>query len=391
VSVDFDPVRLGPRRRRVDPVMVGVIGVVVALAIAVIKPWDRAAAPVKPGQSVAVGLPTSAATRAPAAAPSTGRASPEPAIPLSWADVASAITTRDGWGVRVITVDQRGDKQAIGPSSYHELWSAAITSAGVETATVGRYGDPLSILGFTSPATERPRDVRIWRVHRGDRLEWIDAVQIAAQPTEASLLFVRPGPNRGTLTPWDPGRYRVDFLVAGGIHRLSVTVPDPRGVVPPLDTWLPDRPAVVEAGASDPSGVRIGLFATVGGVGVSLPARETRPLDDDAAWLDLSDGANDVVATAYLPNASGLGVMLTEHAAISDALIRRLAPEDGFIAPDPTGGISESHGRTPYVLFAPPDDAAVWAPGVYAISVSWSDGAGVHAGTWHVELRPGVG
>jgi hypothetical protein len=33
----------------------------------------------------------------------------------------------------------------------------------------------------------------------------------------------------------------------------------------------------------------------------------------------------------------------------------------------------------------------VWMPGVYAISVAWSDGAGTHQGTWHVELRPGLG
>ena len=43
VSVDFDPVRLGPRRRRIDPVIVGVIGVVVAIAVAAIKPWDQRA------------------------------------------------------------------------------------------------------------------------------------------------------------------------------------------------------------------------------------------------------------------------------------------------------------------------------------------------------------
>jgi hypothetical protein len=31
----------------------------------------------------------------------------------------------------------------------------------------------------------------------------------------------------------------------------------------------------------------------------------------------------------------------------------------------------------------------VWPPGVYAITVHWNDPAGVHAETWHVELRPG--
>ena len=28
-------------------------------------------------------------------------------------------------------------------------------------------------------------------------------------------------------------------------------------------------------------------------------------------------------------------------------------------------------------------------PGVYALSIDWTDALGSHAGTWHVELRPG--
>jgi hypothetical protein len=554
VSVDFDPVRLRPRRRRIDPVVLGVIGVVVALAAAVIKPWDQPpSAPATPKPAVAVVGPNPDPAQAPTAAPSPATLVLPTASAPGWPDVASAITTHDAWGVRAITVDQRLYRLAAG-SPYHELWSPATASAGVETATVGRSGDPVSMLGFTSPLAEEPRDVRIWRVHLEDRLEWIEAAPIAAQPAEASLLFVRPRTDRGALTPWDPGRYRVDILVADGIHQLtvlvpdthgvvppldrwasarpgsiplswgevasaitshdswgvrvvtvdqrgfnpasgpssfhelwsaattidgvatavvgtyadplsllgitvprataaravriwrvhrddqlewvdavplaaqpsdastlfirpgvdgapltpwqpgryrvdilsadgihhlSVLVPDPFGIVPPLDTWTPDPPTIA-ARASDPSGVRTGLFATVDGVGVSLPARQTRPLDADAAWLDLSDRANDVVATAFLPHASGLGVMLTSHAAVASAMIQRLAPEGSFEAPEASGGLSESQGRTPYVLFAPPGETT-WAPGVYAITVAWSDGAGAHQGTWHVELRPGLG
>lgn len=391
MSVDFDPVRLGPRRRRVDPVVVGVIGVVVALAVAVIKPWDqRDEARPAPGPSVAVAVPSIGATHEPTPAASIATAPPVPeaAIPPSWADVASAVTTRDAWGVRAITIDQRLYKPSTG-SQYHELWSAATRSAAVETATVGRSSDPISILGFTSPRAEQPRDVRIWRVHRDDQVEWIDAVPVGAQPAEATGLFLRPPTERGTLTPWDPGRYLVDILVAHGIHRLSVIVPDTSGIVPPLDVWAPDPLTTVDAGASDPSDIAVGMFATVDGVGVALPARQTHPLDDDAAWLDLNDGENDVVATAYEPRASGLGVMLTSHASVSSAVITRLAPEGRFSAPEATGGLSAIRGRTPYVLFAAPDGVA-WAPGVYAITVAWSDAAGAHEGTWHVELRPGV-
>lgn len=371
--------------------LAGVIAIVVALAVAVVKPWDhQAVAPVAPAPSVAVVAPIPSATRVPTPAPSIATHVLGSVSVPSWADVASAITPHDAWGVRAITVDARQllYRLAAG-SSYHEHWSAAAASTGAETATVGRTADPVSMLGVTSPREEAPRDVRIWRIHQFDQLEWIDAFRIAPEPSDASLLFIRPGRNGDALTPWQPGQYRVEVLVADGIHRLWILVPDPFGVVPPLDTWTHDRPTI-ETRGSDPSGIRIGLFATVDGVGVPLPARQTSPLDDDAAWLDLSDGANDVVATAYLPRASGLGVMLTPHAAVSSATIQRLAPEGGFDAPEATGGISESQGRTPYVLFAAPDETT-WAPGVYAISVAWSDGAGAHEGTWHVELRPGVG
>ena len=39
VSVDFDPVKIGPRPRRIDPVRVVILVVVVGLAVAIVKPW----------------------------------------------------------------------------------------------------------------------------------------------------------------------------------------------------------------------------------------------------------------------------------------------------------------------------------------------------------------
>ena len=82
----------------------------------------------------------------------------------------------------MVTVDQRGFNPATGPSSFHELWSAATPIDGVETAIVGTYVDPLSLLGITVPQATGARAVRIWRVHRDDQLEWVDAVPLAARP-----------------------------------------------------------------------------------------------------------------------------------------------------------------------------------------------------------------
>jgi hypothetical protein len=80
--------------------------------------------------------------------------------------------------------------------------------------------------------------------------------------------------------------------------------------------------------------------------------------------------------------------MLTSHASVRLAIVRRLAPDANFLAQPMMGGISESQGRTPYLVFAPRGGGA-WPPGVYAITVRWTDAGGLHVETWHVELTPG--
>jgi len=81
--------------------------------------------------------------------------------------------------------------------------------------------------------------------------------------------------------------------------------------------------------------------------------------------------------------------MLTSHAAVEASSIVRLAPEPLTNAPTATGGISNTQGRTPFVMFEAPQGG--WTPGVYAVTVDWTDAAGTHHGAWHVELRPGAG
>ena len=115
-------------------------------------------------------------------------------------------------------------------------------------------------------------------------------------------------------------------------------------------------------------------------------------MSDEEAWrtvLGESGGlGRTAVATAYLPRATGLGVMLTNHAGVRLAIVRRLAPDARFLAAPMLGGISAVQGRTPWIAFAPRSGGA-WPPGVYAITVHWTDPAGLHEETWHVELRPG--
>ena len=211
----------------------------------------------------------------------------------------------------------------------------------------------------------------------------------ARSPDPARVVFLRPGLGTASYEPWPPGSYRIDVLAADGIHRIAADLPGPSGRVPPPDVRSVELRGLVTPAESDPSSIRVGLFATVDGLGVSLPAPEAGPLDEDAAWRDVVRAGGDVVATAYLPRATGLGVMLTPNAVVERATLDRIAPKGPFTAPRAQSGISESKNQTPDVYFAAPD-AAPWPPGVYAITVSWTDATGSHTGTWHVELRPGT-
>lgn len=393
MSVDFEPVQLDARRRRIDPGVVVAVALVILLGVAVIKPWDGGGPPDSPAPSVAAVGPSVAPSSAsepggnpPAPAPTDPPAAHAP----TRADLASILTPHDVWGVQTILLASRFAVKSTVPLRYGADWSPAATDpGGFDTAAVGGDGRSIVILGVTAPRAEQPEDARIWRVHEDDQLEWVDATLSDSGDANGSFLFMRPGVNGVPFEAWDPGQYRIEVLVKGGIHRIDVGVLDETGTIPPPDEWVASQPDTVPASASDPSNVRVGLFATVDGVGVPVAAPASRSLDEDSAWVDLARTGGDIVKTAYLPRATGLGVMLTSHAFVETATINRLAPDGRFQAPPSQGGISLIEGRTPYVLFAAPG-GGVWRPGIYAISVTWRDPAGTHRATWHVELRPGL-
>ncbi len=129
------------------------------------------------------------------------------------------------------------------------------------------------------------------------------------------------------------------------------------------------------------------MFATVDGSTVPLGAAESAPLSGDQAWVDTVRQSDSVVATAYLPRATGLGVMLGPGDDITGSTIRRLSPDGPFDPLEPIQGLSDRQGRMLFVLYPAPDGA--WEPGTYSITVDWRDATGTHEGTWHVELRPG--
>ena len=361
--------------------MIGAVVVVIAIGAAIVKPWESAPSPEPAASQAAVttsALPT----------PSSTRAGPD------WSAVANAVTRHDAWGVTAVL---RHGPGAAGttpatPPLYTELWMPTSEDpSGPNMAVVTRNGADVSALAVTVPAAVQVRAVRLWRLHPSNELEWIDAARIDdAAASHAPLLVRMPLGDGAAPVPWEAGQYRADVLTDDGIHRISVVIAMQFGDTPVPDDWPVAAPDAVAATSSDPSAIRIGMFATVDGTAVSIPARESDPLGEAGAWRDLAIVGDGAVASIYLPRATGLGVMLTSHAAVDAATIERLAPDPLTDAPAAAGGISEAQGRTPFVVFPAPGDG-VWTPGVYAVTVDWKDAAGAHHGTWHVELRPGVG
>ena len=387
MSVDFEPVRLDARRRRVDPVAVGAVIVAIALVVSVVKPWGDAAilatvgdASIEPGAQAAS---DSASPPSSAALPRviTARAESSP----TWAQLGPVVRRHEAWGIRAVV---RADGR------YAERWFE-FPSGGTATPTmVVEVGDRSVVaLGITFPPSQTPLDVRIWRkTSRG--FAWVDIEALDPVPSGGAFLYARPGIDDGPRLAWASGTYRVDVLVDGSVRRFGVSIVDRFSNIPPgsqrptlgdlralrdvADTMLPDVP--------------FGLFAIADGLAVSMPADEGKSLDEVEAWLNVDPGTRreprSFVAAAHVPRATRLGVMLDSRVIVMSANISRLAPE-----PLPT--IVPVMDHTPRdgapsttVMFRAPYGGA-WEPGVYRIEVVWADFEGLHEASWHAELRPG--
>ncbi|TFG68356.1 MAG: hypothetical protein E4H24_03825 [Thermomicrobiales bacterium] len=399
MSVDFDPVRLDRKRRRLDPLVIGSIVVVFALVLAIAKPWNGqgtssplAQTSAKPSPTASVGSASGTPPANAAVDPVRPPPSPDPiaAYLPDWPALAGLVTVHDAWGVRAIRTDRLNVAPNEPSPRYAERWAPTETNAaGTEFAFVEPGRRTIAVLGITAPRAAEAQDARIWRVHRHDRLEWVDTVQIGPGATDASFLFVRSGADGPPDTGWEPGTYRIDVLTARGIRHIEARIPTRSGDVPPPDDWAVSEAGLVPASAIDPFAIGSGLFATVDGSAVSLEATESRVLSPGSAWHDTALAGGKIVATAYLPRATGLGVTLARGEDITGSEIRRLAPDGSFEAPAPIPGMSDRQGGLLYVLF--PAAEGAWLPGTYAITVDWTDQTGAHEGTWHVELRPGLG
>jgi hypothetical protein len=397
VSVDFEPVRIGGRRPMIDPLVVAAVAVVVALVVAIAKPWESNRSGASPLPAAMASTPAaSAGTSTPTATPHVRSTRPPGTTPgllaPTWADVADAVGDHGVPGVLAVMGHvNRFTIEGGAPVDYGSLWTSR-EPGSEDPINLLPGDDTVWAMGLTFLAGEAPDDIRFWHVRGDGDFDGIDTGVIEPPGADEPRLYVQRGTSSAGIDPWRPGSYRIDILRAGRIERLVVRLADPSGAVPFVDRPATSETRLVAASDSDPSAVRIGLFATVDGLGVSFDVATSRPLDEAEAWMAANvppaGGQAPVVARAFLPRATGLGVMLTSDASVELAVMRRLSPISLAPTPPARGGISNSQGRTPYVVFAASDGQAL-TPGVYAISVSWTDGAGLHAATWHVELRPG--
>jgi hypothetical protein len=399
VSVEFEPIRLGHRRRRLDPAVVGVVAVAIALGAAVFKPWGNEP-PAAPDASAGMSTEPSAAD-ASAAVPSPS-AAPSIALPrviranrtstLAWPQVEPILHWHDAWGIRAIVVQPLADTPVSDRHRFIERWYPLAEDGAAPPTRVDSNDRAISALGLTFPPAHTPLDVRFWR-ETNEGLDWVDTQAIDPVPSGGAYLYVRPGVVSDLQRPWEPGTYRIDVLVDGSVRRFGMVIPDRFANVPrPAERpSLRDVGPSVDPGSSLLSDLPVGLFATNNGRAVPLAAMDGGPLDEAGAWINVDPGTGrrprSFVASTYLPRATGLGVALPAGAVVTSASIERLAPEPLPIVPKQVvpGDLSDATGSL--VLFAAPDRA--WTPGLYRLSIAWTDHEGGHENSWHAELRPG--
>lgn len=401
MSVEFEPVRLGRRSRRFDPVSVAAVLVVVGLVVAVLKPWAG------DGQVGGGSSPVAGAVATPAPLEPNDIASPGPSASLalprvirasagsvvSWSEVEPVFRWHDAWGIRAIVVQPLADTPVDKRQQLVERWYPLSTGGDSGRPTrVDSNDRAILALGVTFPPAHTPLDVRFWR-KTADRLDWVDTAALDSIPSGGAYLFVRPGATGGLQRSWEPGDYRVDVLVDGLVSRFAITIPDRSSNVPEPG----ERPSLRSTGPLvEPESVLlsdlpVGAFATSHGVAVPLAAVEGPPLDEAGAWLNVDPGTGrrprSFVAATYLPRATGIGVALPTRAVVTSAAIERLAPEPLAMPPEQVGPGAGSELPASLVLFKAPRGA--WDPGVYRVSLVWADVEGLHRDSWHVELRPG--
>ncbi len=399
-SAEFEPTPLTPRRRRVDPAVIGALVVVAGIGLAVLKPWvspvpESQAARATPPGSGAIG---DVATAVPAPSRSSAPAVIDSTPPIPWSIASEALEPHDAWGVRAIV---RGRETGSGTpgdgpgAGLVERWTELETATGgMETALLSTADQGVLALGLTFPPDELPVDVRIFReTERG--WQWLDAEPIGVSPAVGAFLFAPPRIGGVVRSTWPTGAYRIEVLEGDTVRTIDVDLPDRFEVVPQAG-FIPDEmrtglvsPFAPELGSTG----RRGPFLVDAGRTVWLDAMGTEALEPAEAWLStqLVPGGieRQSVVAVHAPRANGFGYLFAADATDLSVELARLQPEGS------PGDVRRADGarfagddRLPFVILRAPAGEP-WLPGTYRMDVGWRDADGAHHTSVHVELRPG--
>ena len=399
-SAAFEPEPLGPRRRRVDPVLVGVVVVVIALAVAVIKPWagpDTDVASTSARPSASTGLPSPAASASGA--------------PITWSNASAASRPHATWGVRAIVPASKMEDPGFAerwaeatrvPSGPYGPGDPDVGNATRWAAVPPTAGADVLALGLTFPPDELPLDVRVLGATEAG-WTWLDTNPLDPSPAVGAVLFAPPRIDGIALATWPLGAYRFQILLADSIRQMDIALADRSGVVSDpgeVDPLVPD-PVVVDPLVAElanpfvadlgPMGLG-GPFTVERGLAIPWPASIGPATDTTAVWRSaygIDDAGLDRLPAIYAPTANGLGYVFPTGATAAEADLLRILPAGPLAGLRQAAGLRTDGDRNaPYAIFRAPDGRP-WPAGIYRISLRWTDEAGPHQAAVHLDLHPG--
>ena len=288
MSVDFDPVRLRPKRRRIDPSSSGSWSSLVGLARPSSSRGSRPAGghAATPGPAVAGAAPRPRRRRRARPRPSSrcrrARRCGPPADLGGHRDRPSP--AHDEWGV----ARSSSSADRVGRAGAGRLPRAVVRAGPMEPPTsrssTSRRTESIVALGVTFPSTTR-------RWTRGSGGSTRTGSSNGSTPDRSSashptLRCCSSSPRRrpSRIVAWTGGHYRIDVLVDDGVAPDRVGIPGGSAPIPDPMPGRPRRPTSSPRRTVDPSVTRQGLFATVDGVSVALAATVGPPLDEAAEW-----------------------------------------------------------------------------------------------------------
>lgn len=368
-SVDFEAVVVPDRRRRrLDPLVVGPILVVIAVLVGVAWPDSSRRDEPTPRPS-----PATRPTTSPPA-PSDGALAIDPQGTARAESMALRLTNLGAWGIRTY---------ALVDGAIERQWQPVDPGEGAVAPLVVVDSPSIVLIEVTSPPDLAPLDVRVWARGYVGHWDWLHTGWPAAGQPAGRVLMRPPIVDGRWLPAWPAGRYRVDLLLGERVARIDLTIDrDAPTLDAPITEWSVPPERGEPGWAVDPPA---GPFAIAGDTGQPLPAAPSGALGIAEAWM----APDTAVAREWIPGATGLGVILPDAARDPHVELRRLVPEEVFAPPRPESWALDGAADAPAVAVrfdTRPRDR--FDPGTYAIDATWSGPSGPDGATWTIELLP---